>query len=193
MPIQIYNTLTRSKEAFVTREPQKVGMYVCGVTPYAAAHVGHGRSAVAMDVVRRWLVYRGYEVTYVVNVTDVEDKIIAASQQEGRGWREVADEHAASYWGELEELAVLPPTVTPVASEHIDEIVALVTCRAFPNMAGCRAGTWTRRSRERGWRRIRESAIRGISFCGKRPSRASRVGRARGARVARDGTSSAPP
>ena len=126
MPIQIYNTLTRSKEAFVTREPGKVGMYVCGVTPYAAAHVGHGRSAVAMDVVRRWLVYRGYEVTYVVNVTDVEDKIIAASQREGRGWREVADEHAASYWGELEELAVLPPTVTPVASEHIDEIVALV-------------------------------------------------------------------
>ena len=126
MPIHIYNTLTRSKETFVPREPGKVGMYVCGVTPYAAAHVGHGRSAVAMDVVRRWLVYRGYEVTYVVNVTDVEDKIIAASQQEGRGWREVADEHAASYWGELEELAVLPPTVTPVASEHIDEIVALV-------------------------------------------------------------------
>ncbi len=126
MPISIYNTLSRRKEEFVPREAGKVSMYVCGVTPYAPAHVGHGRSAVAMDAVRRWLSYRGYEVTYVMNVTDVEDKIIAASQREGRPWREVAEEYAASYWRELEELAVLPPTVTPTASEHIGEIIALV-------------------------------------------------------------------
>ncbi len=126
MPIRIYNSLTRRKEEFASREAGKVGMYVCGVTPYAPAHVGHGRSAVTMDVVRRWLTYRGYEVTYVVNVTDVEDKIIAASQREGRSWREVAEGYAASYWGELEDLAVLPPTITPIASEHIEEIVALV-------------------------------------------------------------------
>ena len=68
-------------------------MYVCGVTPYAPAHLGHGRSAVAFDIVRRWLTHRGFEVTYVYNITDVEDKIIAASHREGRGWKELAEEH----------------------------------------------------------------------------------------------------
>jgi cysteinyl-tRNA synthetase len=126
MALRIYNTLSRKKEEFVPREAGKVSMYVCGVTPYAPAHVGHGRSAVAMDVVRRWLAYRGYEVTYVVNVTDVEDKIIAASRNEGRGWRELADEYAASYLKELEELNVQPPTIMPVASEHVGDIIALV-------------------------------------------------------------------
>ncbi len=126
MAIQIYNTLTRQKEEFVPREPGKASMYVCGVTPYAPAHVGHGRSAVVFDVVRRWLAYRGYEVTYVMNVTDIEDKIIAASQGEGREWREVADEYTETYLDELRALAVLPPTAMPKASEHVGEIVALV-------------------------------------------------------------------
>ena len=126
MALKIYNTLTRRKEEFVPREPGKVSMYACGVTPYAPAHVGHGRSAVALDVVRRWLMYRGYEVTYVMNITDVEDKIIAAANQEGRSWREVADEYAASYWQETSELAVLPPTVAPRASAHVPEIIDLV-------------------------------------------------------------------
>jgi cysteinyl-tRNA synthetase len=126
MALYIFNSLTRGKEEFVPRESGKAGIYVCGVTPYAPAHVGHARSAVVLDMVRRWLTYRGYEVTYVMNVTDIEDKIIAASQREGRSWREVADDYAASYWSELDELAVLRPTVTPVASEHIDDIIALV-------------------------------------------------------------------
>jgi cysteinyl-tRNA synthetase len=126
MPIRIYNTLTRQKEEFAPREAGKASMYVCGVTPYAPAHVGHGRHAVAMDVVRRWLIYRAHEVTYVMNVTDIEDKIIAASQREGRSWRDVADDYTASYWGELDELAVLPPTIAPAASQHVDEIISLV-------------------------------------------------------------------
>jgi len=126
MPIWIYNTLTRRKEEFVPREPGKVSMYVCGVTPYAPAHVGHGRHAVVFDVVRRWLMHRGYEVTYVMNVTDVEDKIIAAAKREQRSWREIADRYTAAYWEEMAELAVLPPTIAPRASEHIDDIIALV-------------------------------------------------------------------
>ena len=126
MAIVIYNTFTRQKEEFVPREAGKVSMYVCGVTPYAPAHVGHGRSAVAFDVVRRWLIYRGYEVRYVVNVTDVEDKIIAVSQREGRDWQEVAERYTASYLDELRGLGVLPPTVMPKASEHVGEIVELV-------------------------------------------------------------------
>ena len=126
MAIAVYNTLTREKEEFVPREAGKVGMYVCGVTPYAPSHVGHGRFAVVFDVMRRWLGYRGYEVTYVMNVTDVEDKIIAAAQEEGRSWREVADQYAASYLQEVGELGVLTPTIMPVASEHIADIIALV-------------------------------------------------------------------
>jgi cysteinyl-tRNA synthetase len=124
--IHIYNTLTREKEEFAPREPGKATMYVCGVTPYAPAHVGHGRSAVVFDVVRRWLVRRGYCVTYVYNITDVEDKIIAAAQREGRGWKEVARQYTESYLEELDRLSVLPPTHMPWASEHISEIIALV-------------------------------------------------------------------
>ena len=126
MALQIYNTLTRRKEEFAPREPGKVRMYVCGVTPYAPAHVGHGRSAVAFDVVRRWLAYRGYDVTYVYNITDVEDKIIAAAERTGRSWQEVAGSNTESYLEELKLLGVQPPTLMPKASEHIGEIVALV-------------------------------------------------------------------
>ncbi len=126
MAIVIYNTLTRQKQEFTPREPGKVSMYVCGVTPYAPAHVGHGRSAVAFDVVRRWLTYRGYDVTYVYNITDVEDKIIAAAQREGMSWQEVADRNTESYLAELEQLGVQPPSYMPKASEHIGEIIALV-------------------------------------------------------------------
>jgi cysteinyl-tRNA synthetase len=126
MAIQIYNTLTRQKEVFVPREEGKVAMYVCGVTPYAPAHVGHGRSAVAFDVVRCWLTYRGYEMTYIVNVTDIEDKIIAASQEEGRPWQEVAGQYTESYLDELRELGVRPPTAMPKATEHVESIIALV-------------------------------------------------------------------
>jgi cysteinyl-tRNA synthetase len=126
MPLQIYNTLTRGKEEFAPREPGKASLYVCGVTPYAPAHVGHGRSAVAFDVVRRWLAYRGYEVTYVYNITDVEDKIIAAAEREGVSWQEIAERNTESYLAELAQLGVLPPTHMPRASEHIREIIALV-------------------------------------------------------------------
>jgi len=126
MAIYIYNTLTRQKEEFLPREPGRACMYVCGVTPYAPAHVGHARSAVAFDVVRRWLLHRGYQVTYVMNVTDVEDKIIAASQREGRSWKELAEGYTESYLIELAALSVLPPTHMPRASEHIPEIIALV-------------------------------------------------------------------
>jgi cysteinyl-tRNA synthetase len=126
MAIHIHNTLTRQKEEFAPREPGKAAMYVCGVTPYAPAHVGHGRSAVAFDVVRRWLIHRGYEVTYVYNITDVEDKIFAAAHRDGIGWKQVAQQNTESYLAELERLSVLPPTHMPWASEHIPAIVALV-------------------------------------------------------------------
>ena len=126
MAIQIFNTLTRMKGEFASLTPRKVGMYVCGVTSYAPAHIGHGRSAVAFDIVRRWLTYRGYEVTFVYNITDVEDKIIAASNRESRGWKDLAEGYTDDLLRDLAALNVLPPTVMPRASEHIAEIIALV-------------------------------------------------------------------
>jgi cysteinyl-tRNA synthetase len=126
MAIQIYNSLARQKEELVPREAGKVAMYVCGVTPYAPAHIGHARSAVVFDVVRRWVTFRGYEVVYVYNITDVEDKIIAASQRERITWREVADRYTESYLEELRQLAVMPPTYMPRASEHISQIVSMI-------------------------------------------------------------------
>jgi cysteinyl-tRNA synthetase len=126
MPIHIYNTLTRTKEGFTPREPGKAAMYVCGVTSYAPAHVGHGRSAVAFDIVRRWLMHRGYQVDFVYNITDVEDKIIAASGKEQRGWKELAEGYTEDLLQDLAALNVLPPTVMPRASEHIPEIIALI-------------------------------------------------------------------
>jgi cysteinyl-tRNA synthetase len=126
MAINAYNTLTRQKEELIPRDPGKIGMYVCGVTPYAPAHIGHARSAVVFDVVRRWLIYRGFEVSYVYNITDVEDKIIAASQRERCSWREIADRYMTSYLGELRQLGVLPATHMPRASEHVAEIITLV-------------------------------------------------------------------
>ena len=126
MAIRIYNTLTRTKEDFAPREPGQVSMYVCGVTSYAPAHIGHGRSAVAFDIVRRWLTHRGYQVTFVYNITDVEDKIIAASARESRGWKDLTEGYTEDLLRDLEALRVLPPSVMPRASEHLPEIIALV-------------------------------------------------------------------
>jgi len=126
MAIRIYNTLTRAKEEFTPRAPGQVAMYVCGVTSYAPAHIGHGRSAVAFDIVRRWLLHRGYEVTFVYNITDVEDKIIAASTREERGWKELAEGYTEDLVRDLAALNVLPASAMPRASEHIPEIISLI-------------------------------------------------------------------
>ncbi|HNR46107.1 MAG TPA: cysteine--tRNA ligase, partial [Anaerolineaceae bacterium] len=83
MALRIYNTLTRRKEDFETLEPGRVRMYVCGPTVYNKAHIGHAMSALVFDIIRRYLEYRGYAVTYAMNFTDVDDKIIARSNQMG--------------------------------------------------------------------------------------------------------------
>lgn len=126
MGLRVYNTLTRRKEDLVTREPGKVGMYVCGQTPYADPHVGHAWKAVAFDVIRRHLIYRGHQVAYVENITDVEDKIIARSHAEGIPWYQVAEKYTISYLEEMAKLGVLPADHSPKASEHIEDIVRIV-------------------------------------------------------------------
>ncbi|MFO7167294.1 MAG: cysteine--tRNA ligase [Chloroflexota bacterium] len=122
MPIQIYNTLTRTKEPLETIEPGVVKMYVCGVTVYDSAHIGHAMSAIVFDIVRRYLEYRGFRVRHVVNFTDVDDKIINRANELGRDPKELAETYVAEFMEELRALNVLRASAYPRATETMAEI-----------------------------------------------------------------------
>jgi cysteinyl-tRNA synthetase len=126
MAIRVFNTLSKSKEELVTREKGKVGIYVCGVTPYDYAHIGNARPPVFWDCVRRFLIYRGYQITYIQNFTDVDDKIINRARQLGKGPLELAEEYARIYLEDLKALEVLPADRYPKVSEHIPEIIEMI-------------------------------------------------------------------
>ncbi|HJZ48419.1 MAG TPA: cysteine--tRNA ligase [Roseiflexaceae bacterium] len=126
MTIQIYNTLTRSKQPLQTVEPGVVRMYVCGVTVYDNAHIGHAMSALVFDVIRRYLEYRGYEVRHVVNFTDVDDKIIDRANELGRDPKELAESYVAEFLDELKALNILPAKAYPRATETMDEIIQFI-------------------------------------------------------------------
>ena len=124
--MRVFNSLGRESQMFTPRENGRVAMYVCGPTVQGAPHVGHGRSAVAFDVIRRYLQWRGLLVNYVVNVTDVEDKIIAAAQQQGVTPEEVATRTAEQFRTAYRALNVLPPDIEPKATEHVPEMIELI-------------------------------------------------------------------
>lgn len=124
--LRIYNTLTRQKESFETLEPGKVSMYVCGPTVYDKAHVGHAMSALVYDIVRRYLEYRGYRVTHVMNYTDVDDKIIQRANQLGVDPIELAESYIDEFHKHLADFNILPPDVTPRASMEMDYIIAMI-------------------------------------------------------------------
>src|SRR3989339_1304693 len=126
MPLFIYNTLTQKKEEFVPLHPNEVKMYVCGVTPYDEAHLGHGRAYVTFDIIRRFLEYSGYKVTYIQNVTDIDDKLINKANGERRTVNEIAQQYFDSYLEVMEKLGVLNPTRYVKATEHIPEVVKWV-------------------------------------------------------------------
>ena len=126
MSIRIYNTLTRKKEVFETIEPNKVRMYVCGPTVYADAHLGHAMSALVFDIVRRYLEYRGYEVRYVMNFTDVDDKIINKANDLGVDPHELAQKYIDSYKRNLEGLNIKPATVHPRATKDMPQIIEMI-------------------------------------------------------------------
>ncbi len=125
MPLHLYNTLTRRLEDFKPLRPPAVTMYVCGPTVYDVPHIGHARSAYIFDVLRRYLTYKTFEVTFVRNVTDVDDKIIAKAREElGTGdlkakCREVAERSLKSYHDALDRLGIQPPDKEPKATEHV--------------------------------------------------------------------------
>lgn len=124
--IKIYNTLTRKKEEFIPLEAGKVKMYVCGPTVYNYIHIGNARSAVAFDTVRKYLEYRGYEVNYVSNFTDVDDKIINTAQAENITPKELADKFIAAFHEDTANLNVRPACHHPRVVDYMDEIIAFV-------------------------------------------------------------------
>lgn len=127
MSVRIFNTLTKQKEDLETLEPGKVSMYVCGPTVYSKAHVGHAMSALVFDIIRRYLEFRGYEVRFVMNYTDVDDKIIIRAQEEGRDPFELAEGYIQEFRENLKDLNIRPATVNPRATEEMDFIIRMIT------------------------------------------------------------------
>jgi cysteinyl-tRNA synthetase len=126
MAVRVYDTMLRDKVDLDLRDPGKVAIYVCGPTVYDVPHVGHGRTAVVYDVVRRYLAWTGLDVRYVSNVTDIEDKIIARAAETGGSEPELAKQFEAVYWEQLDRLGVARPDETPHATEYITSMLALI-------------------------------------------------------------------
>jgi cysteinyl-tRNA synthetase len=126
MSLQVYNTLSGRKEDFVPLTPGKVRMYVCGVTVYDYCHIGHARSAMVFDVIRNYLQYKGYEVLFVKNFTDVDDKIIKRAQEEGISTQKVAEKYINAHNEDMTALGICPPNLEPKATEHIDDMLQMV-------------------------------------------------------------------
>jgi cysteinyl-tRNA synthetase len=126
MAVTVYNTLTRKKEPLEPLEPGKIGIYTCGPTVYNFIHIGNARVFVMFDIVRRYLQYRGYAVTYVQNITDVEDKIIAQGNKEGVPASEIAERYTKYFFEDSDALGVLRADHHPKATELIPEMIALV-------------------------------------------------------------------
>ena len=124
--IQIYNTLSRQKEPFETIVPGEVRMYVCGVTPYDSAHIGHGMSMTTFDVIRRYLEYRGYTVRHIQNFTDIDDKIIARANAEHIDPNDLTEGLIAEWLAETRALNALPATHYPRATQEVGPIIAMV-------------------------------------------------------------------
>lgn len=126
MALSLYDTLTRSERPFAPREADKASMYVCGPTVQGEAHIGHGRAAVVFDVLRRYLIWTGYEVTAVQNVTDIDDKIILRARREGLDPAVIATRYTRDWNRTMDALGVLPPDVQPLATGHLIEMQDLI-------------------------------------------------------------------
>ena len=124
--LRLHDTATREVRDFAPLEEGKAGIYVCGLTVQSEPHVGHVRSAVNFDVLRRWLVARGYEVTFIRNITDIDDKILIKSAEQGRPWYNLAYTMARELDRAYDALNVLPPTYEPAATGHVPEMIELI-------------------------------------------------------------------
>ncbi len=124
--MKIFNTLTRTKEEFVPLESGKVRLYACGPTVYNYIHIGNARPICVFDTLRRYLEYRGYEVKFVQNFTDIDDKIINKANEEGTDYKTISERYIGEYWTDAKGLGVRPATIHPKATETMDEIIAIV-------------------------------------------------------------------
>lgn len=124
--LKVYNTQSRVKEELKTIDPGEVRMYVCGPTVYNYIHIGNARTFISFDIIRRYLIWRGYRVTFVQNVTDVDDKIIGRANEDGRTAADVAAEFTKAFVDDMHAVGVMDPDVRPKATEEIDEMIALV-------------------------------------------------------------------
>jgi cysteinyl-tRNA synthetase len=125
-PVRLHDTFRRQKVAFEPLVPGKVGVYVCGPTPYTAAHIGHAYSAISFDTIRRSLTFLGYDVRYVRNITDVDDKIIKAASEAGEDPMAMSARFATEYNRDMALFHVQPPTVEPKVTEHIPQIIEVI-------------------------------------------------------------------
>ncbi|XP_078173963.1 cysteinyl-tRNA synthetase, class Ia family protein [Carex rostrata] len=127
--LYLYNTMTKSKELFQPRDPtsKAVGMYVCGVTPYDFSHIGHARAYVTFDVLFRYLQYRGYNVSYVRNFTDIDDKIIARAKELSEDPLDLSARFSHEFHFDMSALQCLPPTYEPRVSDHITQIIDMIS------------------------------------------------------------------
>ncbi len=126
MTLRVFNTLTKRKEEFVPVEKGKVGMYVCGPTVYDYIHIGNARSFVAFDVIRRYLEYKGYKVTYISNLTDVDDKTIRRAKETRISLQQLGEKYSDAYFNDLTKLGIKKPNINPRATQHIEEIINLI-------------------------------------------------------------------
>ena len=125
--MKLYNTLTRTKDEFVPLDGKTVKMYACGPTVYNFFHIGNARCFVVFDMLRRYLEWRGYDVRFVQNFTDIDDKMIKRANEEGTTVKEVAERYIAEYFKDAQGLGIRPATVHPRATENIDEIIGIVS------------------------------------------------------------------
>ena len=172
--LRLYDTAERAKVDFVPRRAGAVSMYVCGPTPYDSPHLGHGRQAVVFDTIRRLLGFLGYDVHYVSNVTDIEDKIIERAHEREISEPELVRIYEADYWQQMDRLNVLRPDDLPHATEFIEQMLALIG-----ELVAAGRGTWWR-ARACTSRSIRFPATASSRTArSKTRSRAGRAGRRR--------------
>ena len=124
--MKIYNTLTRKKEEFIPRIPGKVGMYVCGMTVYDYCHIGHARVMVVFDTIARYLRHKGYDLTYVRNITDIDDKIINRANENGEDFTALTERFINAMHEDERALSVLPPDIEPSATQSIPDIITMI-------------------------------------------------------------------
>src|SRR5262245_14633478 len=122
----VHDTLAADKVELVPREPGRISLYICGPTVYDVPHVGHARSSLSFDIIRRALEWRGFQVKHVSNVTDVDDKIIRKAQAQGKTEPEVAAHYEAIHWQQLDRLGIKRPHETPHATAYIAEMLDLI-------------------------------------------------------------------